>query len=286
MPKHTHIQGGIQRGPRLTANFTTLSNEVINDDRLSFRARGVLMHLLSKPADWRARSIAIAAQSPREGRDAIRTAMRELEELGYLVRERVQHPDGTFAIVHTINAVPAEQSAQPGPGNPEDDLSGADESGSTQRIDLPRIETKPTSPKAATPTQRVPKRVGVLMSAHAEGRFDALAAACRDKGLAARWDVLKPEQADVIAGLLETHGVDALAKAAVDAHRPSSPTKFAQGYIGTWSALPLPRRASSNDRRSNTCSCGDCDGYGFLPDEVNGRVVRCAAWATRTAVAA
>ncbi|RIK03508.1 MAG: replication protein, partial [Acidobacteria bacterium] len=50
---HLPVQGGIRRGPRLADNFTILSNAAINDGRLSFRARGVLMWLLSKPADWR-----------------------------------------------------------------------------------------------------------------------------------------------------------------------------------------------------------------------------------------
>ena len=65
------LAGGVRRGPRLAGNFTILSNAVINDERLSFRARGVLIWLLSKPDDWRTRSDSIAGQSPKEGRDAI-----------------------------------------------------------------------------------------------------------------------------------------------------------------------------------------------------------------------
>jgi len=280
--QHTRIRSGIQRGPRPTSNFTVNYNDVINDTRLSFRARGVLLHLLSKPAEWEARSIAIAAQSPREGRDAIRTAMRELEEFGYLTRDRVRHADGTFTIEQTIHEIPVDTSAAPGPGNPEDDSSGAGRSGSTQRTDRARTETNQphtTSVKLA-PTQRAPKRVGVVASAKTDDRLDALAVACRDKGLAARFDALKPEQADIIAALLETHGPRALAKAAADAHRADNPTRYAQGYIRTWDAMPLPRR----DNARPTCSA--CTN-GWIEDPVTGLPVsRCACRTTASAVAA
>lgn len=284
MSEHTHISGGIQRGPRLAANFTTLSNVVINDSRLSFRARGVLLNLLSKPASWRTRSIALAAQSPREGRDAIRTAMRELEEHGYLTRERVQNPDGTFSIEQTIHEIPVDPTVAPGPENSEDDSSGAGESGPTQRTcSSSRTDTNtPPNPQPETsPTERAPRPVGVL-NPH-EWKFDGLAAACRDKGLAARWDRLKPEQAELIAGLLEMHGAATLAKAAADAHRPGKPTLYAQGYINTWYALPAPRVDAPA-----WSSCGQCDAHGWIDDPADpygpGRLCPCAK--SRTLVAA
>lgn len=266
VPKHTHVQSGIRRGPRATANFTTLRNGVINDDRLSFRARGVLMHLLSKPAEWKPRSIAIAAQSPTEGRDAIRTAMRELEQFGYLTLERVRDADGTYRMVQIIHEVPVTEDGNvqvaPGPGNPEDDSSGAGESGSTQRICSPRTDTNTPDTQAETSaSERTPKRVGVKVSAHKDKRFAGLEAACRDKGLAARWDRLKPEQAELITGLQEMHGIDALAKAAVDAHRPGNPTLYAQGWINGWYALPAPRVDAPE-----WSSCGRCDEHGWIPD--------------------
>ncbi|MHC3367673.1 hypothetical protein AAI421_12135 [Rhodococcus aetherivorans] len=68
------LAGGVRRGPRLASNFTILSNAAINDERLSFRARGVLIWLLSEPDDWRTRSDSIAGHSPKDGRDAIRSA--------------------------------------------------------------------------------------------------------------------------------------------------------------------------------------------------------------------
>ncbi|NKU21767.1 replication protein [Rhodococcus hoagii] len=294
MANHILPKGGIRRGPRRTADFTTLSNAVINDARLSFRARGVLMWLLSKPSDWRTLSTAIAAQSPREGRDAIRTAMRELEEYGYLVRERVRDAgSGQFAMVQTIHEVPVtavEASIVPAPDYPDSGNPATGKPVATQRTESRRIETKPTPTTGTSPTRREPRRVGVEVNPHTEGRLDSLAAACRKRGLAARWDRLKPDQAADIAALLETHGVAALADAAVRDHRPSNPTRYAQGYLGMWSAIPTARVATvgcSGSTGVRTCDCGDCDGRGWLPDpDDTGPARRCSAWRAWAAVAA
>ena len=75
--------------------FTTIISEALEDTRLSFRARGVLAWLLSKPDGWKINADNIA-QEGTEGRDAILTALKELEIAGYLRRERVQMPGGTW----------------------------------------------------------------------------------------------------------------------------------------------------------------------------------------------
>lgn len=65
--------------------FTTIDRAAINDTRLSFRARGVLAWLLDKPDNWKTNAEAIS-KSGKEGRDAIRAALAELQDCGYLKR--------------------------------------------------------------------------------------------------------------------------------------------------------------------------------------------------------
>lgn len=99
--------------------FTTVSNSTIEDASLSFRARGVLVWLLSKPDDWSASSDAICRQGT-EGRDAIRNTLRELETAGYIRREKIRLADGTFTSTCTVYecGVPSTTDSQASASQP------------------------------------------------------------------------------------------------------------------------------------------------------------------------
>ena len=83
----------IQRTPRPQSNFTILSNDILRDNRLSFRARGILISVLSRPDNWRTSAESLANESI-EGRGAILTALKELETFGYLERTKHQNEQG------------------------------------------------------------------------------------------------------------------------------------------------------------------------------------------------
>lgn len=82
----------IIRAPRPSDRFAQISNEALADERLSYRARGVLAYLLSRPNGWRTTSAEIARQGV-EGRDAVRVALQELETFGYMARRKHRDPD-------------------------------------------------------------------------------------------------------------------------------------------------------------------------------------------------
>lgn len=81
---------------RHTSKYTTISNLAIRDKKLSFKARGLHHLLLSYPDDWQVNSNQLADQSDRDGRDAVRGALRELEEHRYLIRQTKQDERGHF----------------------------------------------------------------------------------------------------------------------------------------------------------------------------------------------
>lgn len=85
----------IRRAPRPESGFTIIRNTVLRDERLSYRARGVLAAILSRPDNWKITRDQLAAEG-REGRDAIGSALRELEDAGYLERVRVQTGSGCW----------------------------------------------------------------------------------------------------------------------------------------------------------------------------------------------
>lgn len=125
--------------------FTTISNEVLRDSRLSFCARGVLSHLLSL-LDGRRGDIRTLADQTPEGRERVASALRELERLGYLKREvKRAHAGRLFTDVEVFEA-PHEASAQvaPTPGLPGSGSANVGPSGDHPVIQGVEEPTHPT----------------------------------------------------------------------------------------------------------------------------------------------
>ena len=69
-------------------HFTQIPNNWVRDNRLSLKARGLLTMLMSHRPGW-ALSINSIARECQEGKDAIRSAIAELERYGYLERSQI-----------------------------------------------------------------------------------------------------------------------------------------------------------------------------------------------------
>jgi hypothetical protein len=102
----------IVRGPRPSDNFAQIHNAALADGRLSFKARGILAFLLSRPPGW-STSAERLAKSGVDGERAIKTGLKELEALGYLTRKRTHKPDGTFDHTQTVTDQPTVGPKQP-----------------------------------------------------------------------------------------------------------------------------------------------------------------------------
>lgn len=104
----------IIRSPRPHRNFTIISNSVLNDPRLSFRAMGILVYILSKPDNWQtsvqqlAKSRLSVSDEPvrGSGAKAIRTALRELADAGYVRSERTHRDNGEWSFRYWVTDRP------------------------------------------------------------------------------------------------------------------------------------------------------------------------------------
>ena len=86
----------IIRSPRKQRDFTIISNSVCLDQRLTMRALGVLVRLLSRHDNWRTNSEGLAAEFG-VGRDAVRGALHELQKAGYIRMHKSQNAAGHWS---------------------------------------------------------------------------------------------------------------------------------------------------------------------------------------------
>ncbi|MGX4631297.1 DnaD domain protein [Carnobacterium divergens] len=74
-------------------NYTIINNTGLKDEKLSLKSKGLLAYMLSLPDDWVFYEKELINHST-DGRDSVRKGLRELEEHGYLVRERARDDRG------------------------------------------------------------------------------------------------------------------------------------------------------------------------------------------------
>jgi hypothetical protein len=85
--------------------WTVVDNAVLRDPGLSWRAKGLLAYLLGLPDGWRVNSADLANRAT-DGIYAVRSIFDELEEAGYLHREKRQNVSGKWSTHITITGAP------------------------------------------------------------------------------------------------------------------------------------------------------------------------------------
>jgi hypothetical protein len=68
-------------------DFVQIDKFPLQDDRLSWRAKGLLAYMLSMPDDWQF-YVNELHKHAKDGKDSTRSALKELESCGYLVIEK------------------------------------------------------------------------------------------------------------------------------------------------------------------------------------------------------
>lgn len=180
------------------ANYTTMSNYHLRDGRLSLRAIGLMSKMLSLPEDWDY-TVGGLASIVKEGRDAVRKALMELEAAGYLVREQGRSSGGNFAANdYTLFEEPRESplTEKPSTVKPSADLPSADLPSTdspltvnpTQLNNLYNKETNKQKHAPAATAKWEPDMFERFWEAYpSQGRKDKV-------GARREWDRLKPDR--------------------------------------------------------------------------------------------
>ena len=188
-------------------NYTVMSNYHLQDKKLSLKAKGLLSYMLSLPDDWdySLKGLTIGC---KDGLDSVRTAVLELEEHGYVRRQKVRNARGQIidydyqvyeSPVEDIPAVPGDDNSTPPPSTSSNQKSGMKPC-SSPFLDFPNL-AEPNLEKA---TQQNTKRQSTNLSGPTgeSADFDQMEAQVREEfrerleidALAQRYDPDKLEE--------------------------------------------------------------------------------------------
>ena len=88
-----------------TDNYTVMSNHHLRNKEMSLKAKGLMSLMLSLPPQWDY-SIGGLVAICKESHTSIRSAIKELEENNYLIRERKNNEKGYFVYEYTLYEIP------------------------------------------------------------------------------------------------------------------------------------------------------------------------------------
>jgi hypothetical protein len=127
-----------------TKDFTVMSNHHLRNGKLSLKAKGLLSLMLSLPEDWDYTTKGLACIC-KDGVDSIGSALKELEQHGYLTRRRIRFENGRLGdIEYMIHEKP---------------VSGEPEGDSPERENPEQVKPIQAKPKQEEPGQVKPAQL-------------------------------------------------------------------------------------------------------------------------------
>lgn len=178
--------------------FTLLPNQLLRDKSLSLTARGLFAVMASYPEDWEYSVRGLAADVGC-GRDKVRSALQNLEDSGYLLREQVHTESGKFA--GNLYVLYDEKiSPLPGFPAPENPLP-ENPTQTKERLTKERLNNPPISPQGGRGRRKAHKDAPDWKPDRFAGFWGFYPPKGRkDKQAAIRaWDKLRPDDALIAA---------------------------------------------------------------------------------------
>jgi len=98
--------------------YGTIPNDLLNSIHISFKAKGMYAYIQSKPDNWEFSAERISKQV-KEGLPSVISALKELENFGYLARNRYQNNKGFWVVDYLLYEIPIEENLIIGKPNEE-----------------------------------------------------------------------------------------------------------------------------------------------------------------------
>lgn len=202
------IKSGRRKG------FTTVFRSVAQDPRISLKARGLFLLMQSLPDNW-SYSISGLAAMANTGKDQIRSALKELTDVGYLVKEQAHDSTGKFTrnvfILQdeapsplsenptTVRSSEAPSSGKPSTGKPTTEKPSTDfPTLQNTEVQIQDINNPPISPQGGRRSRRTHKETADWKPERFEAFWTYYRTYVRneDRQAAIRaWDKLQPDDA-------------------------------------------------------------------------------------------
>lgn len=132
-----------------TKDFTVMCNHHLRNVKLSLKAKGLLSLMLSLPEDWDYTTKGLACIC-KDGVDSICSTLKELEQNGYLTRQRIRFENGRLGdIEYTIHERPVSRAAE----------EGLPERGNPEQIKPKQEKPERENPEQVKPIQAEPEQV-------------------------------------------------------------------------------------------------------------------------------
>ncbi|ADY20337.1 conserved phage C-terminal domain-containing protein [Bacillus paranthracis] len=100
------------------SNYTTINNTGLKDERLTWKAKGILAYALTLPDDWRFHIKEIATHA-KDGEDSLRSGFDELKKLGYVRRYPVKDEESKKILRWETEIYETPYQEKPHVENPE-----------------------------------------------------------------------------------------------------------------------------------------------------------------------
>lgn len=102
---------------KIYSKYAGIGNDVLQTDRISLKAKGLLGYLVSKPGGWNFSTRRIANEI-KEGRDSIIAGLKELESEGLVRREKLANGRVLYHVYSSYELLNEPESGNPTVGKP------------------------------------------------------------------------------------------------------------------------------------------------------------------------